>query len=497
MAQMDPEELYLRKVNKLVNVVTVIVSVLSTFGFLMSTIKGATPVPVTIIALVLLISCVVIDLYSAHKLPGKFPMISTVTFFIFYSYCIFFAKNDHIYAIMFGTVICYILYNSIRLSQIIAIMFGGTNVLNVIYYIAIVHTLRSGAPLDIVALFLQGASTVIAVLVVYLSTKASVEHNNQQLGSVRDAQAKSEAMLKDVLSVVSVVKKSTEEVTKDMSDLEADVDVTTQTIKDISTGNEDNAKSIEEQTVMTGNIQDMLRAAKDMSERIKVESNESSSAVREGRTVVNELLSHSEATEQTNASVVSSVERLIENAQKIMNSIKEISEISSRTNLLALNASIESARAGDAGRGFAVVATEIGTLASNTKQLTDKIQKIIGELTGDADSAKETVAHALEVTEAEKALIQNANDKFNLIGTNIDSLSVDVKEICDRIDEVFESNNHIVDSIGRISSVSEEVSVSTSEAVNISTRCSNKAESVNKLMKELEESIKALNSYQE
>lgn len=497
MTQNETEEAYLRKVNKLVNIITVIVCVLSTFGFLMSTLKGATKVPITIIAVVLMIFCVVSDFIVAEKDPVKYPWWGTFTFFIFYAYCLFFASNDHIYAILFGTTIAYILYHDNKLSKVNAFMFGGINFVNVLYFALIVHGSRSGNTMDIVALFLQGASTIIAMLVIYLSSKTSNEYNAQQTDTLKDAQKGTANILKDVLSVVAVVKRNTEEVTNDMAELGEAVDTTKRTVHDISMGNEDNTRSIEEQTKMTGNIQDMLHSAKDMSERIKVESADSSKAVSEGREVVNELLRHSDSTEKTNATVATSVESLIENAQKIMDSITEISEISSRTNLLALNASIESARAGEAGRGFAVVATEIGTLASNTKQLTDTIQHIIGELTADADSAKESVAHALEVTSAEKELIQNASDKFNAIGTNINSLSADINEICDKIDEVVESNNHIVDSIGRISAVSEEVSVNSTEAVGLSEKCSDMASNVTKLMKELGDSVQTLDQYQE
>lgn len=497
MQQMDTEELYLRKVNKLINIVTAIVSALSTVGFLMSTLKKATPVPVTVIAIILMLICLGGDFYIAARMPEKYPYWSTILFFVFYSFCLFFGSNDHIYVIMFGTTIAYILYRDSRLSRLNLILFGGANIANVLFVILVTHKTRSGNPVDIVALFLQASSTFIAMLVGYMSSKSSIEYNTQQMDVLKDAQESSEMMLKDVLSIVSAVKTSSEQVNANMGELGNDMDTTKRAVHEISVGNEQNAKSIEEQTRMTGNIQDMLKTAKEMSEKIKVEAVNSSSAVSEGRKVVNQLLTHSESTEQTNALVVTSVENLIENARRIMASINEISQISSRTNLLALNASIESARAGEAGRGFAVVANEIGSLASNTKQLTDKVQQIITELTGDADSAKKTIAHVLEVTTEEKNLIKNANDKFSDIGNNIDNLSNDVTEIYGKIDEVYASNNGIVNSISNIAAVSEEVAVNSSEAVCLSEKCAQKTEKVIKLMQDLDETVKSLNQYQQ
>lgn len=462
----------------------------------MSTIKGATPLPTTIVAFVLMISCLGVGFYVAYRSPFRFPLVSSVAFFVFYAYCLFFGSNDHIYAIMFGTTIAYFLYRQSSLTRLNIILYGGGNIANILYIMLITHTSRSGNPADVVALFLQATSTFICMLVCHLACKSSIDYNTRQMDVLREAQGRSQDMLNDVLSIVSAVKKSTSEVNRDMTELGNDVNTTKRAVHGISAGNEENSKSIEQQTRMTGNIQEMLKDAKEMSEKIKNEAMESSEAVKDGRTVVDKLMVQSAATEETNVSVVSSVEKLIRNAQKIMASITEISQISSRTNLLALNASIESARAGEAGRGFAVVATEIGGLAANTKQLTDKVQQIITELTGDADSAKKTVDHALKVTAEEKKLIKNANDKFNDIGNNISSLSTDVKRIYDKIEEVFASNNGIVESIGKISSISEEVSVNSSEAVALSEKCSEKAESVIRLMNDLQRSMQLLNQYQ-
>lgn len=489
------EEKYFLSVNKLANIVTIIVSVLSSFGFLMSTLKGATSWPITAVALTLLVLMIVIDVVIAGKRPFDYPLVSTLTFIVFYAYCIFFGSNDHIYAIMFGTVIIFSLYRNVKLARLNMILYGGVNIVNVAYFAAIVGHTRSGLPIDIVALFLQAASTSVAGIAVYLVTIYSNAYNEEKMDSLREAQETSDSMLGDVLSIVTTVKKSTELVSSDMTALGSDVQTTRSMVHEISIGNDENAKSIETQTRMTGDIQQMLGAAKDMSEKIKVQAGESADAVHEGQIVVNNLKTQSEATEQSNASVVSSVERLIENAQKITDSIKEIAQISSRTNLLALNASIESARAGEAGRGFSVVATEIGSLAANTKQLTDKIQQIIGELTQDADSAKATIAHSVEVTEEEKQLIMNASEAFGRIGSNIDALQDNVGEIYDKIDEVFGSNNSIVDSISRISSVSEQVSASSTEAVALSEKCAEKADNVIRLMRELDDSMKTLDQY--
>lgn len=491
---MDAQAIYLRKCNNLLLTVIIIISSLSTVGYVASSLKGDTPWPITGIALGLLVLVAIVGGILKNRIEEKFSYFCMYAFFIYYAFSLFFAKNDHIYAIMFGITIANLLYFDVKLCKISAWMYGSVNLINVLYFALVTKTLRSGLEFNIIVGFLQATSTIITLFVTYLISKLSVENNNFKMNELKEVGENSERILDDVLSIVSMVKSNTSSANENMEELRSNVEASTLSIKEISAGNDENAKSIEQQTNMTANIQSMIGQAKEMSEKIKIESAESAEAVTSGRSSVNELLSQSDETASANASVVTSVERLIDNAKKIMDTTQEISKISSKTNLLALNASIESARAGEAGRGFAVVANEIGNLAEQTKQLTDGIQNIIAELTGDADTAKETIARVLEVSENGKRLINSAADKFNLIGEHIESLSGDINDICDKIDDVFDSNNTIVESITQISAVSEEVTASSTQAVGLSEKCLDAVNETRGLISELIESMNKLDT---
>lgn len=186
---------------------------------------------------------------------------------------------------------------------------------------------------------------------------------------------------------------------------------------------------------------------------------------------------------------------LIENTKSVSEMTQKIFAISNQTNLLALNASIESARAGEAGRGFAVVAGEIGGLADETKKLTEGIQKLVVKLQENADTAKNTVENVMEAAEAEYELISSADKQFGEIGSQMGLLNDNVHQIYAKIEEILNSNNEIVDSISQISAVSQEVSVSTQQAVEIGEDTSRKAKDVQKLMEELVDTVSKIDKY--
>ena len=232
-----------------------------------------------------------------------------------------------------------------------------------------------------------------------------------------------------------------------------------------------------------------------MSDEMLNFAGQSEGAVKGGKESMDALTKQAKNTKLANEQVAESVAGLIENTKSVSEMTQKIFAISNQTNLLALNASIESARAGEAGRGFAVVAGEIGGLADETKKLTEGIQKLVVKLQENADTAKNTVENVMEAAEAEYELISSADKQFGEIGSQMGLLNDNVHQIYAKIEEILNSNNEIVDSISQISAVSQEVSVSTQQAVEIGEDTSRKAKDVQKLMEELVDTVSKIDKY--
>lgn len=157
------------------------------------------------------------------------------------------------------------------------------------------------------------------------------------------------------------------------------------------------------------------------------------------------------------AEVISHLAKESQNIGQVLSVIKSIAE---QTNLLALNAAIEAARAGEQGRGFAVVADEVRTLAQRTQESTLQIDTMIGEL-------QDSVVLAVSSMDEGLVLVNNANDKTSSAGSVISDIvtSVDsINELNTQIATAAEEQSYVAESINKNIIVINEITQASSTA---------------------------------
>ena len=140
------------------------------------------------------------------------------------------------------------------------------------------------------------------------------------------------------------------------------------------------------------------------------------------------------------------------------------------------------ARAGEAGRGFAVVADEIRQLAEKTREETENIATILGELSDNAEMAGGAVAKSVEAAQAQDELISKASESFTEVNDNVGQLISDIGEIDYMLSDLSQANNKIVDNIMHLSATTEEVTASSSQAAELSVQNLNNAEQAKELL---------------
>lgn len=176
------------------------------------------------------------------------------------------------------------------------------------------------------------------------------------------------------------------------------------------------------------------------------------------------------------ASFAQQVDQLFSRAQSVGSIGLMIKEISQQTNLLALNAAIEAARAGEAGRGFAVVADEVRKLAERVSAATGEIGGHTQEMINLVDTTR-TQNHSIgvDVSQTAQALAQTAQN-FEHFVQDFREMNTSVDRIADAIGQVSSTNQQILEKITRISSMSQDVKQSMIIAGDFSTSLRGKTE---------------------
>ncbi len=178
-------------------------------------------------------------------------------------------------------------------------------------------------------------------------------------------------------------------------------------------------------------------------------------------------------------SVVQQVSDESNNITVVLDVIRGIAE---QTNLLALNAAIEAARAGEQGRGFAVVADEVRTLAERTQQSTQEIQKMIESLQQGVSGAVEVMVHGKEQATLSVEQVGKAGESLNAITTSIESISSKNRQIAETAEAHRAVSDDINNSVSEISEMAGHTASETQEMTNASERLAQMAEDLKKML---------------
>ena len=183
-------------------------------------------------------------------------------------------------------------------------------------------------------------------------------------------------------------------------------------------------------------MRDYSQQAKEQAHEINLDTQQSIEMLKQSADSINKL-----STEVSNAS--DGIQLLAKDSNSIAELINVIDEIADQTNLLALNAAIEAARAGEAGRGFAVVADEVRTLAMKTRESTENIRETICGIKDKVDSARDVMEHGrtLAVNCVEQS--EKVNDSLNLVGEKIQNIASMNTSIADQT----QAQSHGMDTI--------------------------------------------------
>ncbi|RON23040.1 methyl-accepting chemotaxis protein [Pseudomonas brassicacearum] len=239
-------------------------------------------------------------------------------------------------------------------------------------------------------------------------------------------------------SIVSGLQAGIEQLASSAHSLSA---VTEQTNLEVSSQKEETEQVATAMNQMTATVHDVARNAEEAAQAAQTADGK----VESGQQVVRQSMARIEQLADSATSASSSIESLSAEIQNIGTVLSVIKSVAEQTNLLALNAAIEAARAGEQGRGFAVVADEVRALAKRTQQSTEEIERLVSALRSAAQSSVQQIQNSGELV---KLAVSDALQTESALGSIAAAVSL-IQQMNQQIAAAAEEQSSVAEEINR------------------------------------------------
>ena len=249
-----------------------------------------------------------------------------------------------------------------------------------------------------------------------------------------------------------------------------------QAIEQIAAGAQDQSRNVvDTSTIVTDMAAKIDKMAEGMM-AVKEVSEQNGIVATEGGKVVEMTVTGMVRVKDTSTDTAHKINELGQQSQKIGEIIQVIDDIAEQTNLLALNAAIEAARAGEHGKGFAVVADEVRKLAERSGKATKEIAQLITDIQHGTKLAVESMDIGSKEVSEGVTLAQEAGQALNKIVEGVKAADIRVSEIMGLINDVMHSSQEVTTAVNNVAAITEENTAATqeisasTEQVNIATQ---------------------------
>lgn len=307
-------------------------------------------------------------------------------------------------------------------------------------------------------------------------------------------------MIEEIKEVLLGIKEISNVLAKRANTLSSSTNITlenTNNIKEameeISSTINDSSKEMQNSSENMQSLSENINLIKENSILMNNESKEASDLNSNIVNVLNELEEKSKKNINVSKETHGNIQELLNKSNSIVGIISTIERISNEINLLALNASIESARAGDAGKGFSVVAEQIKKLSNETSVSVNQIKALIDELIKVINISVHSIEKFGKATKSQIKTIDETKEILEKVISYTKKMPKIIKENVDKIDAIYVNKDIVTSSMDTLTSVTEEISASSEEITSSTSEVKEKMDNIKKLTEEFNNFSRKLN----
>lgn len=268
-------------------------------------------------------------------------------------------------------------------------------------------------------------------------------------------------LIQRVAENANKVAASAEDLTKSTEQTTKATELIASTVQEVAVGTDKQVRSLHETTESIHTVSELITKMNQNSEKVAEAGNLAVQKAADGNKMVTNILEHMDDIYQTVNQLSKKVDHLGKQSEQINKIVEVITGIADQTNLLALNAAIEAARAGEHGRGFAVVADEVRKLAEQSALSAQQITSLITNIRKETMETVQSMVETNHKVSSEIDYIKDTGLAFKQIEVAVQGVSTQIHEVWDVFHALVTSNQQMIESIQFITEISNETAYRT------------------------------------